>query len=190
MRLFTFMPLQAYKDTLKKAGRYVCDYSKTGNDEGDIEDNFAPAYAWLAEKMSERIGPAPDGVEFPVWAWYRNTDYSGDLYRTWGQTGSKYVKIELEIAEDRLVFTDFDEWHCVLNDGPCVADDENFDSEWDRICAAGEEAIRASWDLIFTKDAPYVQATFWELRTADIVSVTEFVSEASEYELEEDEESA
>ncbi len=39
MRLFTFMPLQAYEDTLKKAGRYVCYYSKTGNDEGDVEDN-------------------------------------------------------------------------------------------------------------------------------------------------------
>lgn len=39
MRLFTLMPLQTYKDKLEKAGRYVCYYSKTGNDEGDAEDN-------------------------------------------------------------------------------------------------------------------------------------------------------
>ncbi|MBQ9684816.1 hypothetical protein IJV57_05095 [Candidatus Saccharibacteria bacterium] len=68
MRLFTLMPLQAYKDTLEKAGKYVCDYSKTGNDECNVEDNY---------------------------------------------------------------FYDFEEWHCILNGCPCVADAEDFDSEWD-----------------------------------------------------------
>ena len=27
-------------------------------------------YDWLVRQMEERIGPSPEGVEYPAWAWY------------------------------------------------------------------------------------------------------------------------
>ena len=29
------------------------------------------AYSWLADRLRKRIGPPPDGVVYPVWAWYK-----------------------------------------------------------------------------------------------------------------------
>lgn len=32
---------------------------------------YDPAYKWLFEQMVERIGVPPQGVKYPVWAWYQ-----------------------------------------------------------------------------------------------------------------------
>ena len=33
-------------------------------------DWFEDSYLWMAEQMKKRIGEPPEGVIFPVWAWY------------------------------------------------------------------------------------------------------------------------
>ena len=34
-------------------------------------DWFEDSYLWMAEQMKKRIGEPPEGVIFPVWAWYQ-----------------------------------------------------------------------------------------------------------------------
>lgn len=181
MRLKTLQPKAVY-DEIVQSGRYVCDYSKTEQVADDDSDNFQSAYDWLVEKMRQRIGNPPVGVEYPVWAWYRNDD-EWDI--PVDDTGGKpYVVIEVEVDDGRVVLTDFDRWHAVLDDYPCVNESLDWDelnTEWDRLIAAGHEAVEESWQKVFEIDASsYVQATFWELRAEDIVSTREVFSKKYE----------
>ena len=34
-------------------------------------DNFRELYRWMAEQMIKRIGDPPEGIVYPVWAWYQ-----------------------------------------------------------------------------------------------------------------------
>lgn len=36
-----------------------------------LDDLFKEPYLWMASQMKKRIGNPPEGVIFPVWAWYR-----------------------------------------------------------------------------------------------------------------------
>ena len=72
MRLWTTMPARVYKETIEKTGIYQCDPDKsevlTWDDSGR---QFANAYDWMSRYMTEKIGPPPEGIKYPVWAWYR-----------------------------------------------------------------------------------------------------------------------
>ena len=35
-----------------------------------VNMGFDEAYKWIALQMEKRVGPPPEGVKFPVWAWY------------------------------------------------------------------------------------------------------------------------
>ena len=66
------MPARVYKETIEKMGIYQCDPDKsevlTWDDSGR---QFANAYDWMSRYMAEKIGPPPEGIKYPVWAWYR-----------------------------------------------------------------------------------------------------------------------
>ena len=36
-----------------------------------LEGGFGNSYQWMTEQMKKRIGEPPEGVLFPVWAWYQ-----------------------------------------------------------------------------------------------------------------------
>lgn len=94
------------------------------------------------------------------------------------------MRLELELADDEVLLSDFDEWHAVLNNGPLVATDV----EWGVIGALPEPhrtaARQATWARIFELAAPaecpwwhwwhgndsarIVQACFETLRLADV----------------------
>ena len=179
MRLVTIQPYDVL-EVLQSYDRFVCDIAKTSV--GDLA-GFVDAYDWMAKQMETRIGEAPMGVHYPIWAWYRNDDD----YSDWNEDGRKYAKITLEIDPSRVLLSDFNEWHCVLNDCPLLDEnlsEEEFEAEWDRCVAAGPEAVRATWERIFYDDGDCVQATFWELYLSDIVDVEVFVSRIIDAELE------
>ena len=107
MRLFSIQSLSAYRE-LVNTGRYVCDGTKS---EYVLEwAGFKEAYEWLSARMAERIGPPPEGVIYPVWAWPAAVEhFSNDLKP--GQ-----VKIEFEAPRDRILLSNFEGWHAVIND--------------------------------------------------------------------------
>ena len=83
-----------------------------------LEPQFEAAYEWLAEQMEKRVGPRPEDVRFPVWAWYmfdgkRKSDLRKE--RWMGKGGEHMLCLELEVPDDQVLLSDYEEWHAVLN---------------------------------------------------------------------------
>lgn len=99
--------------------------------------------------------------------------------------------IHIRIPLNRLMLTDFDAWHCVLNEAPCPpASSESWSNkQWDEWFASTDkwshERIASSWsnciitgsdDVILralrSKSQPaFIQATCWYLKPDDVIKV-------------------
>ena len=66
MKLWTVQPEEVY-ELIQSTGVYRCDGAKCVMIEA-LETDVP--YRWMAAQMARRIGPPPDGVTFPVWAWH------------------------------------------------------------------------------------------------------------------------
>ena len=114
MRLWTFQSLEVYQ-ILTKDKQYTCDFFKS---ELYREfKQFAKAYRWMKEQMKDR-NMNPDNV-CPVWCWYKwngrhqrpDLRYSDFKYRN----TDEYL-LTLEVPDELVLLSDFDEWHMILND--------------------------------------------------------------------------
>lgn len=142
--------------------------------------------------MIKRIGEPPEGVRYPVWAWYIHDSKrkKPDLRKSeYGRKGEAMVCMEIDISDDEVVLSDEEIWLHVLNnwylsDASC---EEEYDKEEVWLDGLNEDekrkAIVDSWQLIFditpfNNDfkikGHYVQATFWELRADQIRKVVFF----------------
>ena len=139
--------------------------------------SFIGAYAWMVKQMAVRVGEAPDGVRLPVWAWraFGGVTKAPDL-RSWAFTGDKGWLVEVEVADERVLLSDFHLWHFVLNnwylpmseEEARVAEDDNLVGEWEvrvkqrikelenegfdwlkAVHMAYEEVYGKSWEQIF-----------------------------------------
>lgn len=163
-----------------------------------VPDFFLPAYRWLSQQMQQRIGTPPQPAACPVWAWYQwgtadQPKPDVPAYCSHLPRGTARVCLECIIADDRVLLSDFDLWHHVLNAWyipTSEADDLAFEAAWGPhrppTLAANPDAddvlvqqIRASWHRIFDLDweeeyctrkraEKVIQATFWELRREDV----------------------
>lgn len=140
------------------------------------------SYRWMAEQMKKRIGDPPEDVEFPVWAWYRweGKRKRPDM-RTHGccsEKGLPIVLLTLDVPDEKVLLSDFDYWHAVLNDGDLV-----FPFDWDAVYP--EDVKRKSWENIFDIECTFdnekerclsTQATLWEIKQEWVRKVEHFVS--------------
>ncbi len=188
MQLWTIQPEEVYQ-LIQKTGVYRCDpnrnWWKDPEDDPALRESlnrqFGGSYDWLVRQMEKRIGPRPDGVVYPIWAWER---FAGkkkpDLRKErWsnGEPGKRMACILLDVPDEQVLLSDFHTWHFVLNGWP-ISDTEE---EADRIDAwlesLSEEEKKAfleeNWTKIFdtepfengwTSRGRDVQATFWELK--------------------------
>ena len=194
MKLWTIQPPEIL-DEIKASGVYRCnpDRAELLTDPAS-RPIFRQSYDWLAGQMKRRLGPPPDGVRYPVWAWYRfdGENRKPDLRRTEFRTyGPGTLCIGIEIPDDRVLLSDELKWHFVLNNWWC--DDSTSEEEHDRITAEIEQKnygraqyqrmMRKSWENIFNiekvkndwcTNGYYVQATFWELPGSSIRSIQRF----------------
>lgn len=190
MRLWTIQPIEVLYE-IKNKGFYICDEKKS-----DLIQNyvlFKRAYDWLVLQMIHKIGRPPKGVKYPVWGWYLQDwkNKKPDLRQRHGERGQLYVCIELEIPESRIVLSDFDAWHFVLNNS--YLDETNSEQEWENLhkyldCLPDnrlDKLRRESWNRVFDitpfkndwrSNGRYVQATFWVLYKSDIVNIQRFKS--------------
>jgi hypothetical protein len=158
------------------------------------------AYQWMAAQMRLRL--PPPHARFPLWGWYRwrgirrcrpDLRASGHLAK-----GLPGVRIELELPEDRVLLSDFDAWHCVLN--RCFLslreqEEEVFTKELERTGVQQgwpypepfRSQVVSSWQRIFDLEAGdpewwgplserSIQATFWELSLSQIRRVDTFTA--------------
>lgn len=80
-----------------------------------LDDLFKEPYLWMASQMKKRIGNPPEGVIFPVWAWYR---WEGNRKRldmrfhgcNWGEKGTPLVLLTIDVPEQSILLSDFDYW--------------------------------------------------------------------------------
>lgn len=185
MKLWTIQPIHVYQLILE-TGAYRCETEKC---QYLHVPAFDTAYRWLAEQMRERIGPPPDGTEFPVWAWH-TWDWKHikpDMRRSeFKYFKTHHVLLELEIPDEQVLLTDHGTWHFAINDSYFgdAKNDAEFDEEmawFDTLPADVQtQKKRESWtkimdvtpvDTDWAKNGQYIQATFWELRRDNIKKV-------------------
>ena len=154
-----------------------------------FDGSFRSSYDWMSAQMRNRIGAAPDGVQYPVWAWYQ---WEGQRKRRdlrcsgYANRGIPMVQITFEADPRDFLLSDFDAWHFVLNNN-YLADNK---ADWDAFCAIREpqtDQITASWDKIFDlnrytpnwdlePEFRSVQATLWEIRMSQVIKVEHFLA--------------
>ena len=145
------------------------------------EFNYQP-YCWISEKMKEYIGDPPSDVHFPVWAWYQweSVRKRPDMrtHRRWTTKGTPIVLITFEIPDDKVLLSDFDMWHVILNDDYLpLTESEDKD-------VFTEEEKLSSWNNVFQYDvvtdfwaAPKTtQATMWEVKKEWVLKAEHFIS--------------
>ena len=107
-------------DQLEKTGIYTTPDARIEfpPEEDDALCHFNYAYRWLSERMAERIGPPPEGVRYPVWAWYKQqgrADGKPDMRSSQYLKGSPCVRMKLDIPDYEVLVSDFDNWYFALS---------------------------------------------------------------------------
>ena len=185
MILWTSQEEAVYNELLK-TGVYRCDLNLSS-----MKD-CREKYDWLVRQMKQRIGPPPDKVTYPVWAWYqqqgkhRKPDLRRERWEV-GCDGERFACLEIEIPDREVLLSDFDAW-CMLLSDFLICDTE----EEDRCLEAQYEALSPSekrrmkdknWERVFdlsplnngwARRGYEIQATFWELRLEQVRDVRFF----------------
>lgn len=184
MIIWTIQPYTVYQELINN-GYFYCDPKQSLNLKDD--DNFRRAYRWMIHQMTAKIGPAPKKNCYPIWAWYRSDDYKHQRpdFR-WVRTYSDEVCIELEISESKVLLSEFEAWHFVLNDwyySPATSKEEwERTEQWfDSLPKEEQQKVKEkSWQRIFditprygewTRNDDCVQACFWSFQREQIRKV-------------------
>ena len=131
-------------ESLQRTGVYRTDTALCW-----MAEELPHAYSWLAREMTKRVGPPPQGVDYPVWAWYmqngrhKKPDLRSERW-CYGPGDEDYCCIELEIAPQRVLLSDFDVWHSVLNNG-LISDTEEEDAALEAFHASLADAEKTAY---------------------------------------------
>lgn len=101
---------------------------------------FKPAYDWMVREMTTRLGPAPDGAQYPVWAWARppRPTRSGAPDMRSGRDEGPCILLELEIPPANILLSDHGLWHMVLNGSVAALSEPECTREEARLAALCE----------------------------------------------------
>lgn len=155
---------------LKEEGTFAVDPTRVDSDHGR-------AYQWLVKQMELRIPGYPVG-RFPIWAWTHKPQLDKDLH----ESCAGDALIHMRIPRVQVLVSDYDFWHCVLNNGPVALTDQEIEEAW---ASWSQRQIEESWSRIFDIEligpgilkwigSPWyrpLQATFAEIRVSNIVSI-------------------
>lgn len=170
-------------NTLRDGVAFRCDPAKT-----EWGEDFAGAYDWIARQMDTILGPGPDDTRWPVWAWARMSGRNGPMPRlswhmvpadsrlggrvSWPRRDARELRwLALDVDPARVLLSDFDLWHSVLNDTYCVPRAQwDDDAVWEKVWTPAE--IEDSWQRAFdvSGNCPDVQACLWEVRPVDVTA--------------------
>lgn len=154
------------------------------------QDDFRFAYDWISQQMIQKIGVPPDGIHYPVWAWYQweGKRKRRDLRRSgYAKRGTPLVQITFEAEENEFLLSDFDDWHCVLNDSYLATSESELDDFYDQFPQPTRNEIEPSWQRIFDltryepnwdclPDQKSIQATLWQIKMEQVKKVEHFIA--------------
>ena len=172
--------------------------------------DFLGPYLWMAEQMERRLKvPRPSKDAMPIWAWHqwegkrRKPDLRSGGHLPKGEQG---VRLELQVADGRVLLSDFDLWHYVLNYWYLPETTKVGKAFEKKLAEAGlsfykcdhqhplpharfRREIERSWERIFDVEwadrkhaiaepsqRKSIQATLWELSIDDVVRAKEFTA--------------
>lgn len=159
MILWTIQSKAAYESLCEK-GTLIA-----GKEHTIFESHYEPAYRWMIEQMNRRIGPAPKGAMYPIWAWYQ---WEGERKRPdmrshgiTGEPGNTIVLLTIDVPDDEVLLSDFDDWNLVMGGFPITEDDREY----------SHTETEKTWDHIFDYENPVAgcklglstQATLWQI---------------------------
>lgn len=163
MKLFTIQHAAAW-ETAKRCGFLA-------GDERHADQDFLTAYRWMQSQMSRRLSHYSGKP--PIWAWLKRPD----LRHRWASKGQLMVLLTVDVPPERVLVSDHEAWHFVLNKSYLGLDEEDFDSHRD----SSEEALKLSWERIFGpfpvwKDFPntHLQACVDQVYLHEVLSVRFF----------------
>lgn len=180
MRVWTLQPLTVYEQL--KENKTLIARPELGSG-----DDLAEAYAWMRRQMAARVPRYQGG---PVWwAYSLKPDLRRERHRMMPEP---FVCLELELAEEEILISDFGVWDAVLNDwfySQSADETEAWDQRWEQCKLRKDEpalaALRtekeASWESLFpsasivtsSKEDDW-QVTFEHLRLVDVRGVRHF----------------
>jgi hypothetical protein len=179
-------PVEVYEQ-IKKDGYYKFDSTKAEN-----YKDFKNSYSWLEQQMNIRGIIKENSCDGLVWAWhtYNKKHKKPDLRHSgFGYKDEESVCLEIEKPDDKVLLSDYDLWHYVLNGW--WLDKSTCEKEWDKNhewlntldTSERNRIIEESWKDIFNiyyyesdwiLRGAYVQATFYGLELEDIKKVQYF----------------
>jgi hypothetical protein len=152
---------------------------KHGEFSGDLDyPEFRRAYAWMGEQYAARVKPLWKGKAL-VWAWYKPKP---DMRKgMWKDIARPAVLMTLQVDPKRLLVSDFDEWHMVLNGNPVTpfrlhgnsdVSGAQFDAWADEAWEWPQRKKEQTWGRIFQPShmGDYLQAVLAEIRPSDVVA--------------------
>ena len=185
MILWTSQEEAVYNELLK-TGVYRCDFNLSS-----MRD-CRKQYDWLVRQMKQRIGPPPEQVTYPVWAWYQQQGKhrKPDLRRErweFGCDGERFACIEIEIPDREVLLSDFDAWCMILSDF-LISDTEEEarrpEAQYEALSPSEKRRMKDKnrervFDLSplnngWARRGYEIQATFWELRLEQVRDVRFF----------------
>lgn len=174
MRLWTFQPPTVLED-LRNGCSFCCNPLLSEH----IQDfpDFRRSYDWMVKSMEARLTASqrPAGVSYPVWAWYVSYDTHKRPDRRFRMFNklSECRLAELEVDESRVLLSDYDDWHCVLNNIPLFRDERYYDMFYDDwMWSMSRQEKSVTWNSIFdVSNSSFIQATLWKFDPQDVVKV-------------------
>lgn len=204
MKLYSFQRMHVW-DTLNELG-YYHPFALFEHDpflKEDLEHNwgFTQAYLWLKGAMLDKGIDYSANHDHLIWAWYqwagKNKQKPDKRYSCVYDyfKDEPYVLLELDIDPSRVLLSDYDLWHWVLNCSPAMTtrNENRFSKKHDyarNIAFADLEKntqieLTDSWNNIFDlnlsrkiiqvpQKKQQIQATFFEMFYTDIKKVNFF----------------
>lgn len=131
MQLWTIQPKETWARA-EESGVLECNELHIDADKA-IDNWLRPAYDWMVRQLEQRVKNYPRN-KYPIWAWHHpkpDLRHSGHLPRS-----TSGVRIEFIVSSDRVLLSDFEAWHAVLN---CwylslsEVESDNWDSRCERV---------------------------------------------------------
>lgn len=166
-------PIRLHTIQTEAAWRAAQERGYLVGDPHHAEPFFLNAYGWMRFQMAERLD-AYSG-DYPVWAWLKRPNM-----RQWSYEREPSVMVVAEVPRGRMLLSDFDAWHSVLNHwwiSINEEEDERFEAEkmpvedtWHRVfdIVGGEPGTDRRWNG--SKD--WLQACVDRIYVREVVRVT------------------
>lgn len=145
-------PITLYTIQSQKAYEKALETNVLQADPIHVYEEFKKPYEWLIHQMVQRIGH--DGT-FPIWLWGEKRDLTDEALLAEGTLG---VQLEIELTTDLVISSNFEAWHCVLNNDYLTLHDEEEEMSKSLQWSLTKEQ---TWERIFDKQL-LSTSSYWE----------------------------